>query len=86
MDNILIKQKIEEIINSFVDDKELTLKDKVHIILSESYQALNYISSIEDEFDIDFDDDDVDMEFFLNVQKVEMLVKKRLKDKLLNEK
>jgi acyl carrier protein len=42
----------------------LSLADKMQIILSESSQALAFVLTIEDEFDIELDDDDVDLTFF----------------------
>jgi len=54
----IAKNILNEESDSHIDDKLL------HIILSESSQALNFVCTIEDEFDMEFDDDEVDIDFF----------------------
>jgi acyl carrier protein len=70
---------IEGIIDEFLyrnknryDSAELDLSydDKLQVILSESIQALAFVTTIEDEFDIEFDDDEIDMEFFMSVSTI----------------
>lgn len=59
---------IDEIIGDKLPDKEnYTPAEKLNIILSESLQALIFVTSVEDEFNIEFDDDQVDLEFFQDV-------------------
>lgn len=87
MKSILIENKIKEIIDQFFDEGELkenealSYKDKLHIILSESIQALTLVTSIEDEFGIQFDDGDIDLAFFLSIEVITTKVKTYLKDK-----
>lgn len=57
-------------LNSAFDDTIL------HIVLSESFQALQFVCQIEDEFLIEFDDDDVDLEFFLSFKEISRLIEK----------
>ena len=65
-----IEQKILRIINDILANDsdlpldELSVSDKLNIIISESRQALEFVTTIEDEFDIELDDDDVDLDFF----------------------
>lgn len=40
----------------------------LHVILSESQQALEFVCLLEDEFDLEFDDDDINLDFFLNFE------------------
>lgn len=80
----IIQKKVEKIIDDFFDteefedDSELGYDDKLHIILSESIQALALITTLEDEFSISFDDDDIDIKFFLNIDTMINRVKKYL--------
>jgi acyl carrier protein len=50
--------------SQIIDDKLL------HIILSESSQALDFVCTIEDEFDMEFDDDEVDIDFFSSFDRI----------------
>ena len=69
----VIKRKICRIIDSFFDSaehditNEIEFGEKLHIILSESIQALSLVVAIEEEFSIEFDDSDLDLRFFLNL-------------------
>lgn len=47
-----------------VDDKLL------HVILSESSQALEFVCIVEDEFGIEFDDDEIDLDFFSSFDQI----------------
>jgi acyl carrier protein len=62
----ILKEKIHDIAKNILNDESnLPIDDKLlHVILSESSQALNFVCTIEDEFDIEFDDDEVDIDFF----------------------
>ena len=59
--------------NSLVVDNKL-----LHVILSESSQALEFVCTIEDEFDIEFDDDEVDIDFFSSFDHVVTCLSKHL--------
>jgi len=68
-----IKDQVTSIINNIlkygsdINIDDLTVQDKLNIIISESSQALELLTTIEDEFDIELDDDDVDLDFFTNI-------------------
>lgn len=47
-----------------------------HLILSDSTKAMLYVSSLEDEFDIEFDDDDINMTFFMDSDYVVTCIEK----------
>ena len=72
-------QQIEGIIDEFLYDNpnsysteehELDYTDKLQIILSESIQALSFVTTIEEEFDFELDDDEIDLEFFSSVDTI----------------
>jgi acyl carrier protein len=70
---------IDEIVGDIIDDKEtLTPVEKLNIILSESLQALAFVTSLEDEFNIQFDDDQIDLELFQDVNAAVQKVKGKL--------
>jgi len=65
--NEILKAKIYDIAKNILNDDSDTqiIDDKLlHTILSESSQALEFVYTIEDEFDIEFDDDEVGIDFF----------------------
>lgn len=74
MNKEILKEKLEAIIDriAFAGQEEmneqLKINDKLHIILSESSQALALVTTIEDEFDIALDDDDVNLDFFVDIE------------------
>lgn len=66
-----ISKKIKNIINEWfsIDSEYIHFgyNEKLQIILSESTQALSFVTTIEDEFDLEFDDDEVDLDFFMDL-------------------
>jgi hypothetical protein len=85
MDNTTnTRAKLELIIDDFIlndlsDPVEgLTYNDKLHIIISESSQALAFVATIEDEFDVELDDDDIDLNFFLDFEVMLARIQKNL--------
>ncbi|MCX2431624.1 hypothetical protein [Pedobacter sp. GR22-10] len=68
-----IQQKIDSIINEILSRdpglnfNEMSIADKMNIIISESSQALEFVTTVEDEFDIELDDDDIDLDFFIDI-------------------
>jgi len=83
MDSQQTTRKIQQIIDNFFDAEELkknelTYNEKLHIILSESQQAMSLITIIEDEFDITFEDDDIDLRLFLELNVIRQKVSQYL--------
>ena len=79
------KKKINEIIFSLAGYDSKTQKNdqnKINEILyqvvSESSQAIRFITIIEDEFNIELDDDDIDIAFFESTGKMAEIIKKYL--------
>jgi acyl carrier protein len=73
MSNEILKVKINNIAKNILndDDDSQIINDKLlHIILSESSQALEFVCTIEDEFDIEFDDDEIDIDFFSSFDQI----------------
>jgi len=73
-----INERIIDVV--YMYSGEIELKDLVqlnralHIIMSHSEQAIGFISSIEDEFNIEFDDEDVNLDNFLSFTKLVEIV------------
>jgi len=53
--------------NMLPDGEELSDNEKINIILSESLQALIFVTSIEDEFNIQLEDDEIDIVLFQGI-------------------
>jgi|GEM_PF-3320813 len=45
-------------------------------IISESTQAIQFVSLIEEEFEIEFDDDEINLDFFSSLNTIETLIKR----------
>jgi len=79
----IILDKLYELTNVFIN-KNLDLSNHriarkvLHIILSESIQATNFVILIEDEFEIEFEDEEIDMDFFLSIERIARLVQYHL--------
>ena len=62
---------IDQIVTAdYAQGEHLGTRDKLHIILSESIQALALLTTIEDEFDVEFDDEEIDIDFFLDFERM----------------
>ncbi len=64
------------LLNNVNDTEERIKFDNtiLHSILSESSQALEFVCLIEDEFDIEFEDEEVDIFFFSSFEHIENLI------------
>ena len=72
-----IEQKVEQILRDLTDNeyRELfalctTVDEKLQLLPSESLLALMFITALEDEFGISFDDDVLDIDFFSSMDLV----------------
>jgi acyl carrier protein len=72
-----IEKKVTQILGELTDNeyRELfanvtTIDEKLQLLTSESLLALMFITSVEDEFSISFDDDEIDINFFSSVESV----------------
>ena len=75
-----IKSKVYQIIDEILISVEslpetISYNSKLSIILSESTQALEFITSIEEEFDFDFDDDEINISLFEHVDTLIRIIK-----------
>jgi hypothetical protein len=84
--NIDIKNKVIELLNDITENeyKEIFLgiesvNDKMQLLTSESMLALFFVTSIEDEFSIEFDDDEVDIDFFTDIDTIVNKIERHLK-------
>lgn len=66
--------KLDHILNSFFgeenQEKSLTREDKLRIVTSESVQALAFVATVEDEFELEFEDDEIDLEFLFDFETI----------------
>ncbi len=81
-----IEKRLYELIETFGDQPldfsiEGELRRMLHIILSESMQAMEFVIAIENEFEIEFDDEDISIEFFLDLDHIVLSVLRSLKQK-----
>ncbi|MDW3191856.1 MAG: hypothetical protein R8G66_05815 [Cytophagales bacterium] len=84
MSTIEIEKKLVQILKELLGedyrevlDLKSDLDDHVlHVVLSESSQALSFVMYIEEEFDLEFDDDEVDLNFFLSIETIVSLIQK----------
>jgi len=72
VNKIEMHDKLENLINAIVgniipDQSSFSTPEKLAILLGESLQALIFVTSIEDEFNITLDDDEIDLSFFQDI-------------------
>jgi len=63
------EQKLKTIIDGFIDADFLRnsgYNDRLQVILAESARALSFITTVEDEFQIEFEDEEIDIDFFMS--------------------
>lgn len=82
-----IKNKLLVIVDQLINAQPelhnsdtMLIDDKLNVLISESSQALVFITTIEDEFDVELDDDDIDLEFFTDVDVMTARIKRNLQD------
>ena len=78
-----IKDKVFSLINMIIrkdysEFNEENEKDAFYYIISESVRATHFVLLVEDEFDIEFDDDDISISFFSSVDEIVKIVKNTL--------
>ena len=81
-----IEKRLYELIETFGDQPldfsvESEVRRMLHTILSESMQAMEFVVAIENEFEIEFDDEDISIEFFLNLDHIVLSVLRGLVQK-----
>ena len=82
---INIKEKISYILQDLAQSEYKDIfqdcesdQDRLELLTSESMLAIVFISSLEDEFSIEFEDDELDINFFSSPEIVENIIKKHL--------
>ena len=73
-----IRIKVEETIRSIFFSEENDDRVLLHIILSNSFHAISLVSLLEDEFDIIFDDDEINLDFFQSINHIVELIYQHL--------
>lgn len=78
------KEKVVEIIQLFVPDTiligEETIYESLHAIVSDSVQAIHFISLIENEFEIEIDDEFINYDFFSSIENIINAIEKSISD------
>ena len=68
------EQRIVDILNTITSQNtifsEMTLHEKIQTLPSESMLTLQFITYLEEEFDIEFEDDELDISFFESIEKI----------------
>lgn len=87
MNKTEIREKLEKIIDTTVgnilpDQASLSPSEKLAILLGESLQALIFVTTIEDEFDIALDDDEIDLDFFRDIHVILQRIEAHLLEKV----
>jgi acyl carrier protein len=82
-----MKNEIQETIESFFEQEDvrevigmdLDINKKIYSLLSESMFALMLVTTLEDEYDIEYNDNDIDLSFFSEgIDKIITLTEKYL--------
>lgn len=90
MEEALILDKINMIINDIYNQMKkenkvigeinnLTPKDLLNIILYDSIYALYFVTAVEDEFELEFNDDEIDPYFFSDLSVIVKKIKFNIK-------
>ena len=75
MNNIKIKDRLVDIVKDILKIESVD-DDSLYSIVSESVLAINFVTMIEEEFDIEIDDDDIDVDFFNSFDEIISRLKK----------
>ena len=79
MDNIVIKNKLIELSYTFMKNNDTVNEEIIlHTILSNSQISINFVTLIEDEFEIEFDDDDINIDFFTSFDTIVNIIQKSI--------
>ena len=86
-----VQQKITEIIALFVpENKEILdqpniIQESLHKIVSDSVQAIHFVSLIESEFEVEIDDEYINYDFFNNIDYIITAIKESNENRCLNQ-
>ena len=75
MNHIEIKDHLVDIVKDILKIESVD-DDSLYLIVSESVLAINFVTMIEEEFDIEIDDDDIDVDFFNSFDKITSCLEK----------
>lgn len=65
----------------YVPIKDIKIKDDLYTVGIDSLNVVKIILALEEEFDIEFDDDDINIENFRNLKSIEQLVVEKTANK-----
>lgn len=82
------KEKVITILNDVTKSdypeifpEDMSDDEKLRMITSESIIALMFVTTIEDEFSVEFDDDEVDIDFFNSIDDLTNKIQQHLSQK-----
>jgi acyl carrier protein len=83
MSTLEIKNTLSEIIHTVTAGRYsvndiVGFNEVLYFIISESLRAVQFVSIIEDEFEIELDDDEIDIYFFSEMEKIIQIVMNHL--------
>lgn len=82
---ISTEQRIVAILDTITSQNsifsEMTTEEKIQTLPSESMLTLQFITYLEEEFDIEFEDDELDISFFESIGKITAAVMKHTNEK-----
>lgn len=82
---ISTEQRIVAILDTITSQNsifsEMTTEEKIQTLPSESMLTLQFITYLEEEFDIEFEDDELDISFFESIGKIAVAVMKHTNEK-----
>lgn len=77
--NSEIQARIREIICTLLELEQIQDENyALRLIINDSLTAINLVTLIEDEFEIEFDDEDINIDFFNSVSTISSLVSNAL--------
>ena len=87
MEKSTIRRKIISLLKEIFEDEKnldlipnsLSIDDKIQMLTSESMLALIVVTSIEDEFEIEFEDDEIDVNFFSGLNSIVEVTERYIK-------
>jgi len=78
----MIKEKLYLLLDEIVTDKDFeTSQEKLIEVSYNSILSLHFVSAIEDYFDVDIDNDDINAQFFSDFDYLEKLIGDYIKTK-----
>ncbi len=80
-----IEQKVSEILGIITGENQLfnnlTDEEKIQMLPSESMLTLQFVTYLEEEFDIEFEDEELDISFFESFENITHAIRNHVNEK-----